>query len=49
MKERSIKIKVVDESPKRVTIRCISLNRKMPVPREEYEKRVKEGVYEVID
>jgi hypothetical protein len=26
----------------------MSLNRKMPVPREDFEKRVKQGLYEVV-
>jgi hypothetical protein len=45
---RSIQVKVVNETSSRVTIKFMSSNSKMPVPREEFEKRVKEGVYEVI-
>ena len=36
------------ETSKTVTIRMTTLNRKMPVPRKEFEKRVEDGLYEVI-
>jgi hypothetical protein len=45
---RSIKVKVLKETSKTVTIHMASLNRKMPVPRQEFEKRVENGLYEVI-
>ncbi|HKK79245.1 MAG TPA: hypothetical protein VJ933_06430 [Phaeodactylibacter sp.] len=45
---RSIKVKVLKETSKTVTIRMTTLNRKMPVPRKEFEKRVEDGLYEVI-
>lgn len=45
---RSIKVKVLKESPSTVTIRFMSSNSRMPVNKNEFEKRVKDGVYEVI-
>ena len=48
MSARSIKVKVVKESSSTVTIKLMSLNRKMPVPREDFEKRVKQGLYVVV-
>ena len=47
--ERTIKVKIVNETPQRVTINIISLNRKMPVEREAFEERVKNGLYEVVE
>jgi len=49
MAVRSIKVKVMKETSSTVTIKLMSLNRKMPVPREDFEQRVKEGLYEVIN
>ena len=49
MQERSIKVRVVKENANRVTLHFISLNRKMPVPKEEFEKRVASGLYEVLE
>lgn len=48
MAARSIKVQIVKETSSTVTIKMISLNRKMPVPKEDFEKRVKQGLYEVI-
>lgn len=48
MMDRSIKVKVLKETSKTVTVQLTTLNRKMPVPRKEFEKRVKNGLYEVI-
>ncbi len=45
---RSIKIRVVKESAKTVTIRMLSLNREMPVPKAEFEKRLESGMYEIV-
>ena len=44
-----IKIKVVKENAKTVTIKMISSNRSMPVPRAEFEKRVEKGVYVIVE
>lgn len=46
---RSIKVKVVKETVKSVTIEIVSLNRKMPVPKEIFEERVENGEYEVLN
>lgn len=46
--QRSIKVKVMSESRGRVTIKIISLNRKMPVSKEDFEKRVESGLYEIV-
>ena len=48
MAARSIKVQIVKESSNTITIKLISLNRNMPVPKEEFDKRVKQGLYEVI-
>ena len=45
----SLKVRVIKETPKRVTLHFPALNRKMPVSREEFEKRVEEGLYDVIE
>ncbi len=49
MVNRSIKVKIIKETSSTVTIKLMSLNRKMPVPRAEFEKRVESGMYEVIN
>ncbi len=46
--ERSIKVRVVKETARTVTVHFISLNRKMPVPRKDFEERVANGMYVVI-
>ncbi|MCB0583846.1 MAG: hypothetical protein KDD06_00735, partial [Phaeodactylibacter sp.] len=48
MVNRSIRVKVLKETSKTVTIRFMTLNRKMPVPRKDFEKRVENGLYEVV-
>lgn len=45
---RSIKVKVVKETARTVTVHFVTLNRKMPVPRKDFEDRVASGMYEVI-
>lgn len=49
MPQRSIKVKVVKETSSTVTVHFMTLNRKMPVPRKDFEKRVKSGLYEVVN
>lgn len=49
MAGRSIKVKVVKETSKSVTILIMSLNRKMPVPKATFEERVENGEYEVLN
>ncbi len=44
-----IEIKVVKETSKTVMIKLITANRNMPVPKAEFEKRVAQGVYKVIE
>ena len=48
MVNRSIRVKILKETSKTVTIRFMTLNRKMPVPRKEFEKRVEDALYEVV-
>jgi len=48
MAGRSIKIKVVKETSNTITIKLVSLNRTMPVSKEDFEMRVKKGLYEVV-
>ncbi|MDX1667536.1 MAG: hypothetical protein R3350_09915 [Saprospiraceae bacterium] len=45
----SIKIKVVKENNSTVTVHFMTLNRKMPVPRKDFEERVESGLYEVVN
>ena len=49
MASRSIKVKIVKETSNTVTIKLLSLNRTMPVPKEDFEKRVEKGLYDVIN
>ncbi len=49
MGTRSIKVKIIKETSSTVTVKFLSLNRKMPVPRKEFEQRVEEGLYEVVN
>ncbi len=44
---RSIKVRIVKETARNITIEILSLNRKMPVSREDFEERVESGLYEV--
>jgi sRNA-binding carbon storage regulator CsrA len=46
---RAIKVKVIKETANKVTIRLKSANRKMHVNRKDFEKRVKDGLYEIIN
>jgi len=43
---RSIKVKVVKETSKSVTVEILSLNRKMPVPKAIFEERVENVIDE---
>lgn len=43
----SIKVRVIKETSSSVTIRLVSLNRNMPVRKEDFEKRVASGLYVV--
>ncbi len=49
MTPRSIKVKVLKETDKTVTVKFIALNRKMPVSKREFEERVASGLYDVIN
>jgi len=49
MPQRSMKVKVIKETSSTVTVHFMSLNRKMPVPRKDFEKRVESGLYEVVE
>ena len=46
---RSIKVKVLKETSRKVTIQMMSLNRSMPVPKEDFDARVKSGFYEIVN
>ncbi|MCB0519782.1 MAG: hypothetical protein H6577_13150 [Lewinellaceae bacterium] len=45
---RSIKVKIMKENARTVVVRLVSLNRSMPVPKKEFDKRVEDGMYEVV-
>lgn len=49
MFKRSINVKVMKETGNKVIVRFVSLNRQMPVPREEFEARVESGEYNVLN
>ena len=46
---RSIKVKVIKETKSKVTLKFMSLNRKMPVEKSTFNERVEMGVYEVMN
>lgn len=46
--KRTIKVRVVRETASNITVHFVSLNRKMPIPKKDFEKRVATGLYEVI-
>ena len=49
MSHRSMKVKVIKETSSTVTVHFMTLNRKMPVPRKDFEERVENGLYEVVN
>lgn len=44
-----IEVKIVKETSKTVVVKLITANRNMPVPKAEFEKRVEDGTYKVIE
>ena len=46
---RSIKVRIVKETSNTVTVYMVGLNRKMPVPKAEFDERVASGLYEVVE
>lgn len=48
LEDRSIKVKIVKENARTVVLRFLTLNRTMPVPKSEFEKRVESGLYDVV-
>lgn len=46
--QRSIKVKVIKETKSRVTLHFLGLNRKMPVGKDDFNKRVENGLYKVV-
>ena len=49
MNTKTIKVKIEKENGKKVTLRFLSSNSRMPVSKEEFEKRVNDGTYEVVE
>ncbi len=49
LENRSIKVKIVKENARTVVLKFVTLNRTMPVPKSEFEKRVESGLYDVIN
>lgn len=47
--QRTTKVRVLKETPTRVTLHFITLNRKIPITREEFKDRVDSGEYEVVE
>ena len=46
---RKIQVRIEDQTPRKVTIRFLNSNGKMFVPKSEFERRVEEGLYEVVE
>lgn len=46
---RSIKVRIIKETSNTVTVYMVGLNRKMPVPKAEFDERVESGLYEVVE
>lgn len=46
--QAGMRVRVIKENGKRVLLKLIMANTQMPVSREEFEKRVKDGTYEVV-
>ena len=46
---RSIKVRIIKETSNTVTVYMVGLNRKMPVPKAEFDERVASGLYEVVE
>ncbi len=46
---RPIRVKIVKESKEKLTIMMLATNRAMPVKRDEFEARLEEGVYELVE
>lgn len=49
LQPHALKVRIIKENANRVTLHFISLNRQMPVSREEFEQRVAQGVYQVLN
>lgn len=49
MQHRSIKVKVIKETKNKVTLKFMSLNRKMPVEKGAFNERVEMGIYDVVN
>ena len=46
---KNINVKIVKENARTVTIKMLSVNRSMPVPKSDFEQRVKQGLYNIIE
>ena len=46
---RKIEIKVIKENSRTVTIKMMSVNRSMPVQKSDFENRIEESLYEVVN
>ena len=49
MINRTIKVRVVKQTPRFVTIKLMSANSRMPLPKDEFHKRLNQGVYDVVN
>jgi len=45
----NINVKIVKENSRTVTIKMLSVNRNMPVPKIEFDKRVEQGLYKIVE
>ena len=46
---KPLKVKILKRTASRITILLIPVNRRIPVPKEEFHERVEKGIYEVVD
>lgn len=46
--QRSIKVRIIKETPSKVTLRFITLNRTIPIPRADFDERVASGLYQLV-
>lgn len=46
---RSIKVRIIKETSNTVTVYMLGLNRKMPVPKAEFDERIASGLYEIVE
>lgn len=49
MIHRTIKVKIVKETSSKVHLYFPTLNRQLPIPKEEFNQRIENGLYKVVN